>query len=744
MNQTQRRALIKAALEVAKKYPVFPANDKKPCWSNAELGVAKGMGGYKVATQDPAEVKRLFSHSRATEIAVPMGAMSGLICVDVDLHKDKASLDHWLLDNSDLLTDARVHKTRSGGLHYIFRHPGDVGKLPATLRPGVDLKANGTGYICFPPTKGYELVLGDEPGNFPLALVEGALKAKGGTGKIGEGALEAVSDDDLVGRIQDASDLYPALRALSYRLPTRRQTTGESLTHDEQVTILQNLMETSVAAEGLHRRHEDWLDRYGKIPDLVDSAIRKTQVVALVGQNEIDLMMAGPGFMETPQTRPTGPQRETTPLDIETRVAAMRTSGATAKHGGNGSAPNDDITALRDGLAELTLQGLNAETIEPIEWIVPMMIPVASITSIAGTSNVGKTRFMCALLAALAMSDTARMGLPQCTGPIVSIYYANEERLDDVRRRVKAAFRQHGGTKSGSIFVRGKDRGMLRLVALNEIGTPEIDEATVARIVADIRATGAKLITFDPYVSLSDAMDENSAMSASVLTKAFILITALTGCAVLHIHHTPKERGKDADWVRASSDGWRGSGAIYSALDCGFTLSHWMPKNGEQRKLWKANYLDAKLRRWVVLDAAKIREGETTDPVVFELVGQPMADGEGRDIGVCRLSNASEAENALIGGSAEMIRAAELAYVMVERLGAGTYTNMAKVNKVMEGVQFWPDIGQSRGKTTLYGMLNRMVRTVVGSALMVLHEDKKSTNKWSIIIEQQQDENDGP
>ena len=96
MNQTQRRALLSAALEVAKIYPVFPTNDKKPCWSNAELGVAKGGGGYKIATQDPDEVERLFSHSRATEIAVPMGAMSGLICVDVDSYKDVEGLAEWV------------------------------------------------------------------------------------------------------------------------------------------------------------------------------------------------------------------------------------------------------------------------------------------------------------------------------------------------------------------------------------------------------------------------------------------------------------------------------------------------------------------------------------------------------------------------------------------------------------------------------------------------------------------------
>jgi len=79
--------LIKAALKVAKHYPVFPTADKLPVWSNSELGVEKGEGGYKIATCEPTRVRKLFSHSRAKEIAVPMGEPSGLVCVDVDLYK---------------------------------------------------------------------------------------------------------------------------------------------------------------------------------------------------------------------------------------------------------------------------------------------------------------------------------------------------------------------------------------------------------------------------------------------------------------------------------------------------------------------------------------------------------------------------------------------------------------------------------------------------------------------------------
>ena len=99
--------LIKAALDVAASgLPVFPTSDKVPVWSNSELGVGPGQGGYKVATTDPDRVVELFSHPRAKEIAVPMGAMSGLMCVDVDLHKGP-QVQQWLDENHRWLMETR-------------------------------------------------------------------------------------------------------------------------------------------------------------------------------------------------------------------------------------------------------------------------------------------------------------------------------------------------------------------------------------------------------------------------------------------------------------------------------------------------------------------------------------------------------------------------------------------------------------------------------------------------------------
>ena len=717
------KTLVKQALTVAKKYPVFPTSQKMPCWSNKELGVGRGEGGYKIATQDPKEVERLFSHPRATEIAIPMGCMSGLICVDVDAYKGE-EIKLWLDANEDLLSGTMCHQTRSGGLHYFFKHPGDNIKFPSTLRPGVDLKAGGNGYVCFPPTEGYKKLNNLTAKSFPMTLLSEAMKAKGGTGSVtlGSGFNDA-TDDELVDLIKGADDLYPALRTLSYRLVQRREDP------ENVIAGLQHLMSLSVAADPNHPRHDDWGDRKSKIRDLVESAADKHSS-PIMNAETAKLLAETDSFIDTQKMiaasmRPTGPQRETEAVDIEVLVTVL----VAAKENTN---PEEDTSTF----TSVSAATLGAEQLKPIEWIVPQMIPASGTVSLGGTSNVGKTRWLAALAALGASSSLPLMGLPSAPA-FATLWLANEERVDDIKRRLKSTFLQHGIMTSDAISIRGKDAGMLRLVALDgNSGNPVLDEGNIALIVAEARRIGAKLIFFDPYVTLSDAMDENSATSAAMLTRAFTLISTLTGAAVIHAHHTPKDRTKDEDWYRGDSGAWRGSGAIYSALDCGYTLSHWMPKGKDSRKSWKQNYIDQNLSRWIVLDTGKIREGKPLSPIIYELVGQPMAEGEGDEIGVCRLAEEHEANNALLDEAIDVIIAAEVAMAIFNTAGPGEY-GPQPMHKKMKGHKLWKYSGskiQPRETEELHTLLRDKVLVEGGFVQLILDENRSTTGRWIFVV----------
>jgi hypothetical protein len=688
--------LIKAALAVAASgLPVFPTIDKTPCWSNIELGVARGEGGYKIASTDPDRVIELFSHRRAQEIAVPMGEMSGLMCIDVDLQKGD-HVHQWLDDNAWLL-ETRCHATRSGGRHFLFRHIPGV-RFPAQLAPGVDIKAGGTGYICWPGTPGYTLT-GDVPvSKFPIDQ----LRTDGERGPLSLTSWNSATDHELIDKIRSAEDLYPALRSLSMRLPSRRGDGGRPLSRDRQVEVMRAIMDDSEAAHPAHPRHGDWVDRRSKIEDLADSAINRSGVT--LTQEDIALLTAGEPFMDI-AVRPIGPQQETTPSDIEELVGVV----------------DDD-----DEIEVMSAASLAGETLPPIEWLVDQMIPMGGTVSLGGTSNVGKTRWLAHLSICLAAGSTEAMGLPASRAASV-LWCANEERVEDIKRRLKAAS-QHMGVASGAdIVVRGKATGMLRLIALNEIGTPEIDRESVAKIVGWCRAHGAQVVILDPYVTLSDAMDENSATSAAMLTKAFLLISSLTGAAVIHAHHTPKDRNKDNDWYRADSGAWRGSGAIYSALDCGFTLANWMPAGGEARKRWKTRFLEDELGRFIVLDTGKIREGRPLVPVIYELVGEELP--EGFEIGVCRVSSASEAENVLQHSGDDAYLAGELAYHICETMGDGTHT-IRDVHG--SGIPGWPltdgDVTAAR-----YDRIKELFDVPVSSELGVVRTTKRG-KAWALEV----------
>ena len=700
--------LIKAALKVAKHYPVFPTADKLPVWSNAELGVGKGEGGYKIATRDPKQIKKLFSHPRAREIAVPMGEPSGLVCVDADLYKGE-EVEAWLEANRKTLGETRIHRTRSGGLHFLYKY-NPLRRLPAQLRNGVDIKGQG-GYVCWPPTGNYVEESTASIKEFPVELLN-SIERDGRTVTLS--SWNQATDEELIQSILDASDLYPALRSLSYRLPTRRDEDGVYLDKQQQMEVLQAIMQESVASDPAHKRHHDWLDRNSKIPDLVESAVEKHSPENWLTAHEQELILGdGESFVneEALLRRPIGPQQETRPERIRALAEAIEESD-----------PQEEFETF-------TVGELREKRLPDIEWLIEGMLPQGGISSLGGTSNVGKTRWLAALCAAISSGDTEPLGLPPCKRTSV-LWVANEEHCQDIQRRIKAAA-QHYGVKDGEVIsVRPKTEGTFRLVALNEISNPELDAENIARIVAQAKRIEAQLIIFDPYVTLSDAMDENSATSAAMLTKAFLHITSLTGSAVLHAHHTPKDRTKDNDWYRGDASAWRGSGAIYSALDCGFTLANWMPRERQRRKEWKEKYLSSELSRWVVLDTGKIREGKPTEPIVYELVGEELP--EGYEIGVSRLSTEHEAGNSLLYENADIERAVELALQIIGCLGEGSF-EVAEVHRVLKGSPLWlTDASklQESHKQELLGMFGETIDTEDGQVRLVLNERKKSKGRW--------------
>lgn len=148
MNAYENR-MLDAALEYAEfGFSVFPLvpNGKEPLSSLAPHG-------FKSATKDPEQIRRMWESEPNANIGIACGEVSGGLCViDVDTHDadGKESLRLWLEEESAALPETVTVKTGGGGLHYYFMSDETVGGRIGVL-PGIDVKGDG-GYIVAPPS----------------------------------------------------------------------------------------------------------------------------------------------------------------------------------------------------------------------------------------------------------------------------------------------------------------------------------------------------------------------------------------------------------------------------------------------------------------------------------------------------------------------------------------------------------------------------------------------------------------
>src|SRR5262245_27455823 len=117
-------ASIDAILRLARTVPVFPcrATDEQLIVNGKpKLYKAKSPrieNGFQKATQDPAPIRAWWKRWPDSLVGVPMGQITGLVVVDYDHGKHTQDTGDWIEQHTDALMAARVHGTRSGGLHY--------------------------------------------------------------------------------------------------------------------------------------------------------------------------------------------------------------------------------------------------------------------------------------------------------------------------------------------------------------------------------------------------------------------------------------------------------------------------------------------------------------------------------------------------------------------------------------------------------------------------------------------------
>jgi Bifunctional DNA primase/polymerase, N-terminal len=152
------------ALQLAEAgFPVFPCGpDKKP-WCKH---------GFYAASTNPEALDVLWRGKENAYVGMPCGAVSGIDILDIDpKHGGMA----WWNAHRSSIPETRIHSTRSGGLHVLFRAYPAMRNSQSIIAPGIDTRGVG-GYLIYWPAHGCEVMSSAPIVPWPAWLLQHYLK----------------------------------------------------------------------------------------------------------------------------------------------------------------------------------------------------------------------------------------------------------------------------------------------------------------------------------------------------------------------------------------------------------------------------------------------------------------------------------------------------------------------------------------------------------------------------------------
>jgi hypothetical protein len=273
-----------------------------------------------------------------------------------------------------------------------------------------------------------------------------------------------------------------------------------------------------------------------------------------------------------------------------------------------------------------TFDALATAHIRPIDWLIDGFMKSGGACSMAGPSNSGKTNWTALFVACCVTGNLDLMGYEKAD-PFPVMWCSNEEPTDELLAKLQAVQILHGLKGGASVTVHGNDTEQMILISEKD-REPVENKRLIAEVAPEMNAVGARLVIFDPFNTLQLGLDQNTAAMNSV-NKVLGDIRRATGATTLHIHHTPKERGKDEDQAQGQNENaWMGATAIYSTLDLGIILTRWLPSKAQTglRKAWKALPV-AETRRWLFTSVGKSR-GRAFGEQIYRIDSVTILNGQ--------------------------------------------------------------------------------------------------------------------
>src|SRR5262249_12496935 len=105
---------------------------------------------FEDATTDEKQINKWWAEKPDANIGIPMGRVSGMIALDIDFRHGGDKSLRQIERAYGPLPDTPRARTGSGGLHYLFRHPGGrIKNSQGSIARGIDARGDG-GFIVVP------------------------------------------------------------------------------------------------------------------------------------------------------------------------------------------------------------------------------------------------------------------------------------------------------------------------------------------------------------------------------------------------------------------------------------------------------------------------------------------------------------------------------------------------------------------------------------------------------------------
>lgn len=126
------------------------------CWHVFPVGpngpLVKWLYGVSPATADQEQLRKWWRRWPDARVGIATGALSDLVAIDLDVkngHDGVSAFAHLVRSNGPVPHGVRW-RTKSGGVHLLFEHPGiRVRNSAGALGDGIDVRGDGGFIICY-------------------------------------------------------------------------------------------------------------------------------------------------------------------------------------------------------------------------------------------------------------------------------------------------------------------------------------------------------------------------------------------------------------------------------------------------------------------------------------------------------------------------------------------------------------------------------------------------------------------